>query len=165
MQKELTAEILKEHLHYDPETGAFTWIKKRRGRMQPGDAAGAINSHGYVKIHLLGKVFSAHRLAWLIYYGEWPPEDIDHIDRNKSNNRIDNLRKASRSMNSANVGIKSHNTSGYKGVSFNKEWGKWFAQIIVRGKKKFLGYYESPEKASEAYKSEARKAFGEYFPD
>ena len=119
---------------------------------------------GYVVISLGRESYKAHRLAWLVTYGEWPDEDIDHVDRDKSNNKIVNLRKASRSMNCANVGLRSHNTSGYRGVSFNAQWGRWFAQIIVGGEKRFLGYFESAEKASEAYVLAAKEAFGEYFP-
>lgn len=157
--------VITEHLSYDPDTGIFIRLKSKTRPDSVGKTAGYISKEGYVVISIGNMSYKAHRLAWLITYGEWPDEDIDHSDRNKSNNRITNLRKATRSMNCANVGIRSHNTSGYRGVSFNAQWGRWFAQIIVGGEKKFLGYFESPEKASEAYTSAAREAFGEYFPN
>ncbi|HIF5760533.1 TPA: HNH endonuclease [Raoultella ornithinolytica] len=156
--------IINENFSYNPETGVFIRIKSKTRPDSIGKSAGYIAKEGYVVISLGRESYKAHRLAWLVTYGEWPDEDIDHVVRDKSNNKIVNLRKASRSMNCANVGLRSHNTSGYRGVSFNAQWGRWFAQIIVGGEKRFLGYFESAEKASEAYVLAAKEAFGEYFP-
>ncbi|MGO4744001.1 HNH endonuclease signature motif containing protein [Serratia quinivorans] len=165
MKNDIAVEKLKELLNYNPVTGIFTWKQNRRGKARSGDVAGSVNDLGYLKISVIGKNYAAHRLAWLYVYGKWPSKFIDHIDRNKLNNSIDNLREATRYENGANVGIKSHNTSGFIGVSYNAQWRKWFAQIIHKGNKTFLGYYKTPELASEAYQKAAKEKFGEYSPN
>lgn len=157
-------ELIKEHISYNPDTGILTRLKCDARPDLIGKPAGYINSNGYIAVAIKGVSYKAHRIAWLLFHNEWPEEDIDHIDRDKSNNRISNLRKASRAMNSANVGVRRDNTSGYRGVSFNAEHGKWFAQIISNNKKIFLGYHKTAELASEAYQSAAKKLFGEFFP-
>lgn len=156
--------VINDSLLYNPETGDFIRIKSKTRPDLIGKVAGHVTKEGYVAIFLGGHSYKAHRLAWFVTYGEWPTDDLDHIDRNKSNNKIANLRKASRSMNSANVGLRSHNTSGYRGVSFNSQWKRWVAQIMVGGEKRFLGYFGSAEKANEAYVLAAKEAFGEYYP-
>jgi len=156
-------EEVRAHFNYDSETGILTRIKSATRPDCIGRPAGSINSFGYLVVSFKSRPYKAHRIAWLIYYGEWPEEDIDHIDRNKLNNSIANLRKATRSQNAFNVGLRKCNTSGFRGVSFNAEWGKWFSQIIIRGEKKFLGYFKTPELASEAYERAASEAFGEFY--
>ena len=104
----------------------------------------------------------AHRLAWFFVYGEWPQKQIDHINGNKSDNRISNLRLATASQNLSNKGITKSNTSGYKGVSFNRTKKKWMASIKVNKKSINLGYFLTPEEASEAYKAAAIKHHGEF---
>ncbi len=100
--KDVTAERVRELLHYDPETGIFTH-KVSRGGVSAGDIAGCLDSLGYVRISLgRGASRFAHRLAWLLVYGKWPDGDIDHIDQAKANNRIANLRDVSRSANNQN---------------------------------------------------------------
>ena len=147
----LTLNRLKELLSYDPDTGAFTWIKASACRTIVGSVAGTLNSKGYVKIQVDKKLYPAHRLAWLYYYGEWPDNFVDHINRNKSDNRISNLRVVSASVNMRNCGLRSTNTSGFKGVSYFAHRRKWAATIRLHGKSCVLGMFDTPEAASAAY--------------
>ena len=130
MAQELTQERLKEVLHYDPETGVFTWKVATNNRVNIGDVASTEDS-GYRRIQVDGSKHFAHRLAWLYVFGEIPEGKIDHHDRNPSNNRIANLRPATSSQNGLNRRRHSNNTSGYVGVTWNKKAQKWQAQIKV----------------------------------
>jgi hypothetical protein len=91
-------------------------------------------------------------LAWAIAYGTWP-QQIDHQDRIRNNNRLDNLRLATASQNSLNRGVRKNNTSGFKGVSYAKQTGKWWARIVVNGSRQSLGLFNSAEEAARAYKA------------
>src|SRR4051794_4935854 len=125
----LTAERLREILSYDPETGLFTRLQSpRTGQRYTGKQAGSIKPSGYVKIRVDGRFYFAHRLAWTIMTGQNPPEAMDHIDCNPSNNRWSNLREATSSQNAANHRIRSNNSSGLKGVSFHKHSRLWNAR-------------------------------------
>ena len=106
--------------------------------------------------------YSAHRLAWLWMTGAWPKSDIDHINRDKSDNRFSNLREATKSENKANVGRYANNTSGHKGVHWNAKNQKWMAQIMVRRKRIYLGLHLDLADAASSYASAASKYFGEY---
>lgn len=147
-----SADQLRSIVFYDPETGAFS-------RKSDGTSIGFIaKAKGYVCLRVLGKKCNAHRLAWLYAHGEWPEGEVDHIDGDKTNNRIVNLRVASRSMNSQNQ-IRAHNrnTSGLLGVSIDRKRGKWIASIFHNGKKKHLGRFDSPELAHARYLEEKRR--------
>lgn len=161
----VTQEKLKELLHYDPDTGWFTWrveVQCYGGGRKPGDRAGSQNAAGYRHIGLKGKPpYKEHRLAWLYAYGVWPPTEIDHANRDPSDNRLTNLRLASRSQNSANM-VKPVGASGHKGVYKNKGTQRWFAQISVDCKSKYLGSFDSPEEAYTAYVAAAREHYGEF---
>ena len=147
---DLTAERLRELLHYDPETGIFTWLVHR-----PPIKAGAIAGgfvHSYLRIRISGRAYGSHRLAWLYMTGEWPEEDIDHINGVKHDNRIKNLRNVSRLMNTQNQRrAQSHNTSGLLGVSRVESRNKWVATIKFAGKKRHIGYFRTPQEAHDAY--------------
>ncbi len=113
----VTADRLKELLSYDPETGIFVWAKLSGRRARIGDRAGSFNlSLGYRVIGIDGERHYEHRLAWLYMTGEWPSEDLDHENCDKSDNRFSNLREATDSQNLANVANWAHNTSGLKGA-------------------------------------------------
>ena len=99
--KDITADRARELLHYDPETGVFT-RRVASGKTHVGDVTGSKNALGYMMVGVDGSRYLAHRLAWLYTYGEWPKQDIDHIDQDKANNRIANLRDVSRSANNQN---------------------------------------------------------------
>src|SRR3954464_3736442 len=127
----LTQARLKELLHYDSETGLWTWLKHRY-RIQPGDRAGTISKKdGYCHIIIEKKNYMAHRLAWLYMTGGWPSMNMDHIDTNRSDNRWLNLRLATRPQNQANRRKQSNNRCGHKGVWWHKKNRKWRTRIKV----------------------------------
>lgn len=157
----LTAERVREVLSYDPETGVFVW-KQSRGKAKAGSVAGSKNSDGYLLIGLDREHPSAHRLAWLYVYGEWPTGHLDHIDCNKTNNAIGNLRIADGAQNATNKKINATNTSGFKGVHFNLHAGRWRSILKSRGTSYFLGYFDTPEAAHAAYCAKAAEIHGEF---
>lgn len=157
----LTLERLKEALHYDPLTGIFHH-RESKTCVKAGDVAGSQSDGNYQRIYIDGVPYKAHYLAWFYMKGVWPTRFLDHEDTDKRNNRIANLREATRAQNGANIGLKSHNTSGFKGVSLWKKTGRWKSQIQVEGKKLFLGYHDTPEQAHDAYLAAARQHFGEF---
>lgn len=158
----LTAERLRACLVYDAETGVFTYRIVRHYLQKLGAVAGAKHGNGYLRIVIDGGHHYAHRLAWLYVYGEWPSKNIDHINGDRSDNRIANLRDATQGMNLCNKRIQSNNRCGLKGVSWHRAAGKWIAQIGVRGEHVYLGLFESPEDAHQAYCQAAQKLHGEF---
>ena len=147
----LTQSRLKELLHYDPETGVFTWLLRTSNRIRVGGVAGCARRDGYRLIRLDGGSYLAHRLAWLYIHGVSPPEETDHINGIRADNRIANLREATKSGNQQNRAIHSKNTSGFPGVSWHSQVGKWQAHIRSEGKSKYLGLFDASEDAHEAY--------------
>lgn len=156
----LTQERLKELLSYDLESGEFRWRVERRGAAK-GNIAGRLTASGYNHISIDSSSYYAHRLAWLYVHSVWPTRDIDHIDADKANNRLKNLREVTRTQNLFNTGLWSHNTSGYKGVHYRKSSGKYMAYAQLEGKTKHLGSYTTAELASEAYQAFAKEHIGE----
>jgi hypothetical protein len=150
--KQVSHSRLRELLHYDAVTGVFTNRQSRMGGVVEGSIAGTKRSDGYIKITIDRKQYYAHKLAWFYVYDVFP-DLVDHVDRNRSNNRIENLRLATASQNQQNQLLRSNNTSGFKGVSYYKRTGKWKTEIQVNGVRKCLGYFDTPEKAFEAYTS------------
>jgi hypothetical protein len=161
MSSELTAEYVRSILDYDAETGVFTWVNAR-GNLKAGSVAGTVDYQGYVRISINERRYRAHRLAWLYVHGEKINVEIDHINGVKSDNRIANLRTATRSQNEANKAKTQKNTSGYKGVSWHKDVKKWIAHIMVNQKAKYLGSFSTREEAHKAYCSAANDIFGEF---
>lgn len=149
---DLTAETLREKLLYDALTGAFTWKVRASSRAGPGDSAGTVDSRGYLVVGVAGKQRSAHRLAWLYAYGSWPKFEIDHIDGNRLNNSLANLRDIKAVFNRQNQRRpKSNNSSGFLGVSLCAKTGRWLAHISLNGQAKHLGRFETKELAHNAY--------------
>ncbi len=144
-KKKLTQKRLKELLHYDPETGVFTWkgfsISQGRISLKSGRIAGYQDTYGYRQIHIRGTLYQEHRLVWLYVYGYTPENSIDHINRNPSDNRVKNLREVSSQCNLRNQGNPKNNTSGVTGVSWQTAGGRWIAQITVMNKNKNIGRY------------------------
>jgi HNH endonuclease/AP2 domain len=158
----ITQKELKELLEYNPDTGIFTWNKKPNRRILVNSIAG-FKSLGYISIRLLGRIYRAHRLAWLYMTGSWPQKEyIDHINGIKDDNRFCNLREATNSENCFNSAKRPLNTSGYKGVSYDKSRNKWSVRATINTKKYFIGRYESAEMAYEIYKKFVCKKHGEY---
>lgn len=140
--KKLTQERLKELLHYDSDTGSFTWIVNRGNAVTVGDIANYRSGGGYVQIRIDKKLYYGHRLAWLYVYGYFPEHGVDHIDKIRHHNWISNLREASTQCNARNTGNFKHNSSGVKGVTWYDWVHKWCARIKVKGKTKNLGIHE-----------------------
>jgi hypothetical protein len=160
VREELTQERLKQLLHYDPSTGVFTW-KKRRGRCSAGAVAGSTNIDGHIKISVDKRYYLAHRLAWLHTYGRFPDRDIDHINRNPGDNRIENLRLATKGENQQNRSVSKNNKSGYSGVHWEESAKKWVASIYLNNKVISLGRFKSKEDAVSA-RQEAKKKYHQF---
>lgn len=153
MKKEdkLTAERLRELLHYDPETGRFTRRVTRPGRSaKAGSVAGHVNQRGYWVIWI-GCNWMAHRLAWLYVHGAWPDGHIDHINQDKADNRMENLRLVTHAENMQNRPHQRNNVSGFKGVAPCRRTGRWQALICSNNKQIHLGFFDTPELAHAAY--------------
>ena len=152
----LTQERLKELLHYDPDTGIFTWKTKVCKKIKIGDIAGSPDDRGYWSIGIDKKKYGSHRLAWLYTYDEWPLCEIDHIDTIKHNNAIDNLRDVSSGVNKENkISCRKDNKSGFLGV--NGYGKKYRALIMINRQLIHLGVFDTPEQAHAAYLEAKRK--------
>ena len=143
---------LKELIHYDPSTGKWTWLDGRNNAVCIGSEAGYVRKNKYRKIKIEGKVYSSSRLAFLYMTGKWPTKEVDHIDRNPSNDCWNNLREADRTQNNTNKGKYKTNSSGVKGIHWRKQSDKWHAQIQVDKKKIHLGLFDDIEDAIQARK-------------
>ena len=148
----LTAEQLRSVLDYDQETGIFTW-KVRTSNVKVGDVAGCLAGEGYLLIGLQRRRYHAHRLAWLYVYGSWPKDQIDHINRIRTDNRISNLREVTNKQNMQNAGKRRDNTSGYQGVSWHKHGSKWQVGIVHNQQRMHLGLFDDLEAAIAARKT------------
>jgi hypothetical protein len=144
----MSQELLKSVLRYDPETGNFFWLKRVACCIHVGDVAGSTDGRGYQEIMFGGRSYQSHNLAWLYMTGVWP-KLIDHKNRIRNDNRWDNLREASRSVNAQNKSILSKNNSGLLGVNRNRK--RFGAQIMIDGKNKYIGTFDTPELAHAAY--------------
>lgn len=159
----ISQELLLALFNYDPETGIFTRKLTTGTKAKKGDIAGVLNDNGYIDISINTRAYRAHRLAWLYCFDELPEEQIDHIDNDRTNNRLDNLRLATNLQNSYNKGVSKLNTTGYKGVSLDKRCNRYRAYISVEGKQKSLGYYSTAEEASQAYIDAAKKLHKDFY--
>lgn len=156
----ITQDRLKELFSYSPETGEFTRIGKQK-KCRIGDVAGCVSKNGYVTISVDVKRYYAHRLAWLYVYG-YMPEQIDHKNRNRADNRLCNLRAAVQSLNESNKATKTGCASKFRGVSVHHCTGMWRSRIKVNGKERSLGVYRNEIDAAKAYNEAAIIAFGEF---
>jgi hypothetical protein len=151
MKTELTQSRLKELLHYDPETGLFTWLVSTGRRVKVGDVAVSINGRGYRQIQIDGKNYLAHRLAFLWVTGSFPKDQVDHIDGDPANNRWSNLRECTNAENNQNRASRKNSSSKYVGVCWHKRDQKWVAHIRINGKPIHIGYFDTEEEAYQAY--------------
>ena len=154
----ITHDELTRLLNYNKVTGEFTWVSDR-GRVKSGATAGAVRKDGYLHIVINRKVYLAHRLAWFYVMGEWPEDQIDHVNKNRGDNRICNLRQATNKQNGENIPLLSSNTSGHRGVTWSNERQKWVAQVKHHGKTIRVGRYDSLEAAAEAAKNARLRLF------
>ena len=148
---EFSAAEVRELFTYDPETGVVAWRHKHRNK-QPGTVAGSLHKNtGYWRLNVFGQKYQAHRIAWLIYHGERPAV-IDHINGDKVDNRICNLRSVSPQINAQNLRKASANSkSRYLGANWHKPSGLWQAKIYVGGKYVHIGLFSTEEEAHNAY--------------
>jgi hypothetical protein len=140
---------LKSVLWYDPDSGLFYWLCKG-GSASPNKVAGCWTSQGYVKIRINGVLYQAHRLAWLYMTGDWPTQEIDHINRDKADNSWTNLRDVTRSENLLNSDLQVNNLSGFKGVHYCETRQKWISRICREQTNYYVGEFDSPEAAHQA---------------
>lgn len=170
-----TADTLRNILRYDETSGLLFWksrspelFKSKRdcdawnSRYSGKKALNSVNDKGYRIGDISSKKYSSHRVIWAIYYGDWPVGSVDHIDGDRSNNRISNLRVATPSQNSRNKKPASGSSSMFTGVSWNKANGKWQASIRADVRQKHIGYFDCEITAAKAYDNEAVKHFGEF---
>lgn len=150
----ITLEYLKSILDYNPDTGIFIWkVNGNNQFVKIGGVAGHMRKNGYIVIRINKKNYRGHRLAWMYIYGEFPSEQIDHINHNRADNRISNLRLASNQENQRNASKRKDNTSGICGISWAKRQNKWRADIKVNQKQINLGYFADINQAIEARKN------------
>jgi hypothetical protein len=155
----MNLSILNEYfLHKD---GKLYWKKITGNRVSVGDEAGSLQGDGYLKVCLLGKKYAVHRIIYAMH-NQLNPEVVDHIDGNRLNNKIDNLRACTKTQNNTNTSIRKHNTSGCKNVSFHKQTGKW--RVIVRkdGKPHSFGLYDDIELADLVALEARNKLHGDF---
>lgn len=169
--RHIAPEVLRELLNYDPETGVLTWCWRgqawssclrehmRWNATWAGKEAGRISVYGYRVVKIFGQVKMAHCVAWAMVHDSWMPDGyfIDHINGNRADNRLANLRKATWSENQRNRARGRNNTSGVKGVNYYPPNGKWCAQIGYEGRRVHLGCFDTLESAAEAYQQAAKK--------
>lgn len=163
---DLSYEIVSSILEYDQKTGILKWkyrkdVKKWWNEKYSGTIAGCLHT-GYIRIKINGIRYQAHRLAWLLANKNYPSNYLDHINMDRSDNRLCNLRIATTADNQANVGVKSNNKSGYKGVGFHKSSKKFRARITKNKVRYDLGSFSTAEMAHEAYRKAAIKYHGQY---
>jgi hypothetical protein len=157
----ITQDRLRELLSYDSDTGEFMWRTSTSNRRTVGALAGHKEACGRIQIRLDGRLYRAHRLAWLYVHGRWPAAQIDHINHDQSDNRLSNLREATNQENSRHM--RSRNSSGLRGAVWSKQHGMWKAEIrTAKGKRRHLGFFRTKEAAHEAYVAAAIDHHGEF---
>jgi hypothetical protein len=160
--RRIPAGRLRECFDYSPDTGVLTWKISPSFGVRAGDVAGRPNStcYGYGSVGLAGGAYRTHRIIWCWMTGEWPVNEIDHINLDRGDNRWINLREASRSQNQANRRASVNNKSGIKGVHFADN--RWVSQITVNRKKVYLGCFRTLGAAHAAYVAAVQKYHGEF---
>ena len=158
----LTQAKVKEYLKY--EDGHLWWKKKSHpmSRVTMGNRAGKHTPKGYIVVTLLGRNYLEHRLIWLYHCGEWPEDQLDHINGVRDDNRIENLRQVTNQQNQFNKKSANGSSSQYKGVYWNKNSGKWHSRCQTRGSNKHLGFFDCELEAAKAYDDYAKSLHGAY---
>ena len=159
----LSVKELRRWLSYNPETGLFTWLVRRNNNCPAGSSAGATNKP-YIVISINNRNYMAHRIAWAMVHGAWPADYIDHVNGNKHDNRMVNLRSATRSQNAANIAYRRGTTSKYRGVHWCKTFQKWTAQVYKDRRVVWRAYFNTEEAAHQAYLIQAKDVHGEFCP-
>ncbi len=146
----VTVELVRSVFSYDPESGVLLWVKPQDPKLR-GRRAGFPGASGHRFVGIGDRHFGEHRVIWFYMTGEWPADQLDHINGVRDDNRWVNLREATNAENQQNVKLKSHNTSGMTGVSFHRQRKKWRASIAANGRQFHLGLFDTPEAARERY--------------
>jgi len=160
----LTREYLRKILYYNELTGNFIWRVHVSDRTPVGTIAGTNRSNKCIIITIDLKKYRAHRLAWLYMTGDWPKKNIDHKDRNPLNNAWVNLREATVQQNCFNCGIRSHSKTGFKGVH-REITGRYSANATINGKRHYIGVFDTPEEAHEAFKTFIKPIHGDFYAE
>lgn len=164
----ISQEDLKKLIHYEPETGVFTWRRRHTNAIKPNLVAGGRHSRGYWTVRIMNKQVLAHRLAWFYVHGVWPEAEIDHKNRNRADNRLCNLREATNKQNSKNTGTRANSTTAVTGVHLYKGEGRvkrYWAYITVDCRRKSLGYFYTLEGAKEARREAELRLLGQWAPN
>ncbi|RWO22811.1 HNH endonuclease [Mesorhizobium sp.] len=164
----ITAEYVRSRIDYDPETGILTWkarpVRNPIDKMWNTRFAGTTIRHtqtsGYIQFKLDGKNYLGQHIAWVIAHGVWPAHLVDHENRIRDDNRLSNLRDATRSQNNSNTKPYSNNTLGFRGAWQNGK--RWAVRISSQGKRIYCGTYDSKEDAARAYDVIAKQVHGEF---
>lgn len=159
--KNLSVDWINKFVQYNPDTGEFIRIGALRNNFVPGQRA-EVYSGGYYYVCLGGLHVPAHRVAWFLAHEEWPDCHIDHINRDRKDNRLCNLRKAEKWQNNLNKSTYKNNKSSQKGVNYHIQRRKWQASIGYRGERIYIGLFETFEEAKQAYLSKEKELFGEF---
>lgn len=146
----INQEELKKNLHYCEETGVFRWRRETSRRVIMGSVAGTVMNSGYIMVRINHSSCLAHRLAFVYMGVDIGPNEVDHIDRIKTNNSWKNLRIVTHIENCQNLPMNPRNTSGYNGVSWNKKTNKWYAYVKIEGKQINLGNFHEKKDAVDA---------------
>lgn len=168
-------EVLRQLLRYEPETGKLFWKERDRSLFASQRACSTWNAryagteaftvndgYGYRQSSIFRCIAKAHRVVWAMVHGQWPSDQIDHINGKKDDNRLENLRQATNAQNMRNLGAYANNTSGSKGVCWHKGARKWMAQITVDGKCRYLGLFAKKQDAVDAYAKASAELHGEF---
>ena len=149
---------IRQHFDYNPETGELRWRIGSR-RRPAGELSGTPckTEKGRISVGFQNRDYRAHVIAWVCQTGEWPTQQIDHINEDPSDNRWVNLRAATKSQNMRNISRIKSNTSGFKGVGWHKQQSKWRAYIKADGKMYHLGLFKTKEEAAKVYEEAAKK--------
>lgn len=164
-EKDISVDYLRTRLRYEPETGKLFWLDNEdmpnnwRARFSGKEALNSTGDRGYKRGDILYRPFLAHRVAWALFYGEWPSDQIDHINGVRDDNRIANLRDVPHGENCKNKGRSSKNTSGVTGVHWDSQQEKWMARIRVNYKYNYLGRFDCIGQAIKA-RREAEALYG-----
>lgn len=168
-----TPQYLRQVLDYDPDSGVLTWKERPKEMFDHGQRRHSWNSRwagkpafkkgelGYMRGSVAGKKLLAHRVIWAMHYDRWPDKQIDHVNRDRSDNRIENLREVDAAGNARNHSVRADNTSGQTGVTWSSRRSKW----IVRVGKTFVGYFFDLNEASDARRAAAEKLGYNTTPD
>lgn len=160
---ELDIEYLRTRLRYEPESGKLYWLAARYNKRRVGLVAGCMDKEGYITVKVDRRQCRAHRICWAIQHGFWPPDQVDHINGIRSDNRIANLRLADQYENNQNQSWRGHGVSGLRGAAFVSKEQKFRASIKHRGATRHLGSFDTAEEAHRAY-MEAKASIHEFSP-